>query len=57
MDLRPCSIGSPNVLTGNISLNLRKNKFNFFLQVIIIRQGGNAKSESIRQNKDTGNHY
>lgn len=52
--LASAGIGSPNVLTGNLSLNLRKNKFNFFLTGNYNKSGGNAKSESIRQNKDQG---
>ncbi len=46
--------GTPGLLTGNLSLNLRKNKFNFFLTGNYNRSGGNAKSESIRQNKQQG---
>lgn len=44
-------IGAPNVLNGNLSLNVRKNKFNFFVSGNYNKSGGIARSESIRQNK------
>jgi outer membrane receptor protein involved in Fe transport len=47
--------GTPDVLTGNLSLNVRQGKVNFFGSANYNRSGGLAKSESHRQNKDNGN--
>lgn len=47
-------IGTPGILTGNLSMNLRQNKFNFFGSANYNRSGGVANSESERQNKDQG---
>jgi outer membrane receptor protein involved in Fe transport len=52
--LASAGVGIPNVLTGSLSLNVRKNKFNFFLSTNLNNAGGNSKSESVRQNKDRG---
>ncbi|HUQ66199.1 MAG TPA: outer membrane beta-barrel family protein [Flavitalea sp.] len=46
--------GTPDILNGNLSLNVRQGKLNFFGSVNYNRSGGLAKSESIRQNKDKG---
>ena len=46
--------GTPDVLTGNLSLNIRQGKLNFFGSANYNRSGGLAKSESKRQNKDNG---
>ena len=46
--------GTPDVLTGNLSLNVRQGKVNFFGSANYNRNGGLAKSESKRQNKDNG---
>lgn len=47
-------VGTPDILNGNVSLNMRKNKVNFFVTGSYNKSGGRAKSESIRQNKDNG---
>ncbi len=47
-------LGTPGILTGNLSLNLRQGKFNFFGSANYNRSGGLAKSESMRQNKRSG---
>jgi outer membrane receptor protein involved in Fe transport len=46
--------GTPDILTGNLSLNVRQGKLNFFGSAHYNRSGGLAKSESRRQNKDNG---
>src|SRR5690606_14178399 len=50
--LASIGIGSPDVFTGNLSLNLRQGKFNFFGNGNFNNSGGVAKSEAERQNKD-----
>lgn len=47
-------IGTPDILNGNLSLNLRKGKFNFFASGNYNQSGGVAKSETFRQNKVDG---
>lgn len=47
-------IGTPGILTGNLSMNLRQGKLNFFGSANYNRSGGVANSESERQNKDQG---
>jgi outer membrane receptor protein involved in Fe transport len=47
-------IGSPGIYTGNLALNLRQGKFNFFVNGNYNQSGGRAKSETYRQNKDNG---
>ena len=46
--------GTPDVLTGNLSLNVRQGKLNFFGSANYNRFGGKPKGESRRQNKDNG---
>lgn len=46
--------GYPDILNGNLTLNLRQNKFNFFVSGNYNQSGGIAKSESSRQNKSGG---
>jgi outer membrane receptor protein involved in Fe transport len=46
--------GYPEVLTGNLSLNMRQGKFNFFASGNYNQSGGIAKSEAKRQNKTNG---
>lgn len=48
------SIGSPKVLNGNLAVNLRQGKFNFFVDGNYNQGGGLARSESYRENKDKG---
>ncbi len=47
-------VGSPQVLNGNLSLNYRKGKFNYFVSANYNQSGGIAKGEAYRQNKSEG---
>lgn len=47
-------VGIPGIYNGNLSLNLRQNKLNFFGSANYNRSGGVAKGESKRQNKSSG---
>lgn len=49
------SVGTPRILNGNLNLNLRQGKFNFFLSGGYNQSGGKAKGETMRQNKSDGN--
>jgi len=46
--------GSPNILNGNLTINLREGKFNFFASGSYNQRGGKAKGETYRQNKNQG---
>ena len=46
--------GAPKVLSGNLNLNFRQDKFNFFLSVGHNESGGKAKGETERINRDNG---
>ncbi len=46
--------GSPNILNGNLALNLRQGKFNFFVNGSHNESGGNAKSQTLRENRNNG---
>lgn len=46
--------GSPDLLNGNLSLNYRKSKFNFFTSGNYNQSGGLARGEAYRQNKSAG---
>jgi outer membrane receptor protein involved in Fe transport len=46
--------GSPDILNGNLTLNLREGKFNFFASGNYNQSGGKAKGETFRQNKSQG---
>lgn len=46
--------GTPDILNGNLNLNLRQNKFNFFLSGNYNQQGGEGRGEAFRQNKKGG---
>ncbi len=46
--------GTPKVRTGNIGLNLRQGKFNFFATGNLNQSGGVAKGETFRQNRNNG---
>lgn len=48
-------IGSPEIYNGNLALNLRQGKFNFFVNGNYNQSGGRAKSETYRTNKENGN--
>jgi hypothetical protein len=47
-------IGTPDILTGSLSLNLRQGKFNFFGSGNYNQSGGVAEGESFRQNIENG---
>ncbi|MBL7736577.1 MAG: TonB-dependent receptor [Chitinophagaceae bacterium] len=47
-------VGIPEVLHGNLSLNFRQGKFNFFVSGNYNQSGGVAKTEASRQNKLNG---
>ena len=46
--------GSPGILNGNLTLNLREGKFNFFASGSYNESGGKARGETYRQNKRQG---
>lgn len=46
--------GAPDVLTGNLSLNARQGKFNFFVSGNYNQSGGKAEGRAYRQNKRGG---
>jgi outer membrane receptor protein involved in Fe transport len=46
--------GSPDIYNGNLGLNLRQGKFNFFLNGNFNHSGGRPKSETYRQDKNNG---
>lgn len=52
--LASVGVGTPGVLNGNLSLNLRQGKVNFFASGSYGKSGGIAKSESERHNKSDG---
>lgn len=47
-------IGTPKLLNGNLSLNYRQGKVNFFVSGNFNKRGGLAKEEAYRQNKTNG---
>lgn len=46
--------GVPHIANGNLNLNMREGKFNFFLSGGYNQSGGKARSETMRQNKSGG---
>lgn len=46
--------GTPEVFSGNLNLNLRQGKFNFFVSAGHNESGGKANGQTLRQNKDNG---
>ncbi len=48
------AVGTPSIATGNLNLNLREGKFNFFLTGGYNQSGGRAKGETRRINKSGG---
>ncbi|MFT3703780.1 MAG: TonB-dependent receptor [Agriterribacter sp.] len=46
--------GTPKIFSGNLNLNLRQGKFNFFLSGGYNQSGGKAKGETKRENKTDG---
>ncbi|MET0244764.1 MAG: outer membrane beta-barrel family protein [Flavitalea sp.] len=47
-------VGTPGILNGNLTLNLREGKFNFFASGNYNQSGGRARSQTFRQNKSGG---
>jgi outer membrane receptor protein involved in Fe transport len=47
-------LGSPKIANGNLALNLRQGKFNFFANGNYNQSGGRPKTATYRQNKDKG---
>ena len=48
------SVGSPRVLNGNLNLNLRQGKFNFFVVGSYNQGGGKNRGETKRENRNNG---
>jgi outer membrane receptor protein involved in Fe transport len=48
------SVGTPEIINGNLNLNLRQGKFNFFASGGYNQSGGKARGETNRQNKSNG---
>ena len=48
------SVGTPRIANGNMNLNLRQGKFNFFVSGGYNQSGGKARGETMRQNKANG---
>lgn len=48
------AIGTPGILTGNLNLNMRQGKFNFFLSGGYNQSAGIAKGRTLRENKQNG---
>lgn len=46
--------GSPDILNGNLTLNLREGKFNVFASGSYNHSGGKATGQTLRQNKQNG---
>lgn len=46
--------GSPDILAGNLTLNVRQGKFNFFASGNYNQSGGRADGTTFRQNKSNG---
>lgn len=48
------AVGTPRILNGNLSLNVRQGKINFFMTGGYNQSGGKARGETMRQNKVSG---
>ena len=46
--------GHPSIINTNLSLNIRQGKFNFFVTGGYNQNGGRAKGQTLRQNKNNG---
>jgi outer membrane receptor protein involved in Fe transport len=46
--------GTPKIASGNLNLNLREGKFNFFLTGGYNQSGGKAEGRTLRENKSNG---
>ncbi len=47
-------VGHPDIYNGNLSINARQGKFNFFASGSYNQSGGKSKRETKRQNKENG---
>jgi hypothetical protein len=47
-------VGIPDILNSTLNLNMRQGKFNFFVIGSYNQNGGQAKSQTLRQNKNGG---
>ncbi|MGN6619330.1 MAG: outer membrane beta-barrel protein [Ilyomonas sp.] len=47
-------VGSPDVLNGNLNLNVRQNKINFFISGNYNQSGGKTHEETYRENRKNG---
>ncbi|HWB25683.1 MAG TPA: outer membrane beta-barrel protein [Chitinophagaceae bacterium] len=47
-------VGTPGVLNGNLNLNIRQTKFNFFVSGNYRRTGGKITEKTYRENRDSG---
>lgn len=47
-------VGHPGILNGNLALNARQGKFNFFVSGGYFQSGGRANGKTLRQNKKGG---
>jgi outer membrane receptor protein involved in Fe transport len=47
-------VGYPRIFNGNLTLNVRQGKLNFFTSAAYNQSGGRAKGETFRQNKSDG---
>ncbi|MET0465122.1 MAG: outer membrane beta-barrel family protein [Chitinophagaceae bacterium] len=52
--LATIGVGLPKIANGNLNLNVRQGKFNFFLSGGYNQSGGKARGEAQRQNKLNG---
>ncbi len=48
------SVGTPGILNGNLSINIRQGKVNFFVNTGYNQSGGKAKGKTYRENKSQG---
>lgn len=48
------AVGTPGILNGNLSVNARQDKLNFFVSGGYNQSGGKAKSRTLRENKIQG---
>ncbi|HEX5025909.1 MAG TPA: outer membrane beta-barrel protein [Agriterribacter sp.] len=48
------SVGTPGILNGNLSVNIRQGKINFFMSTGYNQSGGKAKGKTFRENKSQG---
>ncbi|HRP34229.1 MAG TPA: outer membrane beta-barrel protein, partial [Agriterribacter sp.] len=48
------SVGTPGILNGNLSVNMRQDKLNFFASGGYNQSGGKAKGRTLRENKWQG---